>query len=124
MSIEKTLAPNAGATVLETGRFLYVRKASASISVTLTSDIDNGEAVEVKLQRGEQYDIGEFSPTARFTRLEIKNLSSEINLIELEIGYHRFTPSITGSDINATITGSTIDLPVEVVKPVNVQKVI
>ncbi|WGW00350.1 hypothetical protein QF117_09155 [Vibrio sp. YMD68] len=124
MSIEKTLASHAGATVLETGRFLYVRKASAPISVTLTSDVDNGQAVEVKLQRGEQYDIGEFSPTARFTRLEIKNLSSEINLIELEVGYHRFTPSISGSDINATITGSTIDLPVEVVKPIEVQKVI
>lgn len=106
MSIEKTLSPNARVTILEVGRFLYIRKASAALSITLTSDVDQGQSVEIKMHRGEQYDIGEFSPTARFTRLEIQNLSSQRNDIELEIGLHRFTPSIAGSDINATITAS------------------
>ena len=123
MSISLTLTPNGRATVNETGRFLYLRHASAPITVQLLSGIE-GHAVDIQLRRGELYDIGEHDNTVRFTRLELTNLANQDNPVTLDIGFHRFRPSIDHSDINASVTAVNVDVPVKLVEPATVSQVI
>ena len=124
MSITLTLTPNGRATVNETGRFLYLRHASAPMAVQLVSDLEHGHAVDIQLRRGELYDIGEQDNTVRFTRLELTNLSAQDNAVTLDIGFHRFRPAIDHSDINASITAVSVDVPVKLVEPATVAQIV
>ena len=124
MSISLTLTPNGRATVNDTGRFLYLRHASHPIAVQLVSDLEQGHAVDIQLRRGELYDIGEQDNTVRFTRLELTNLSAKDNPVTLDVGFHRFRPSIDHSDINASITAVNVDVPVKLVEQATVSQVV